>query len=118
MNQLIDQVDIDGPGTPTTRELVRTGITSPDQSLVLTQPFREFAQWVFGPQGLPSLQVLAYGDFSPEGRPIRANFLLGRSKEGALDEGYRKITSNERLHKDILNKYGNALASCPSGCRL
>ena len=27
----------------------------------------EFAQWAFGPRGLPNLQILAFGDFSERG---------------------------------------------------
>jgi hypothetical protein len=45
----------------------------------------EFACWAFGPNGLPDLEVLAYGDFSFQGR--QPNVLLCRS-EDKPDHGY------------------------------
>ncbi|KAI9784369.1 MAG: hypothetical protein M1816_000893 [Peltula sp. TS41687] len=44
----------------------------------------EFAQWAFGPTGYPALQVLAYGDFSYEGRYERYNLLLCRRESPSL----------------------------------
>src|SRR6266498_2216571 len=37
-----------------------------------------FAHWAFGADGIPSLQVLAYGDFSFEGRFGSKNYILCR----------------------------------------
>ena len=42
------------------------------------EDFVAFAIWAFGPQGLPSLQVLAYGDFSHQDRYHGQQFLLRR----------------------------------------
>jgi hypothetical protein len=39
----------------------------------------EFADWAFGPDGLPKLDILAYGDFYHRGR--RPNVLLCRSRD-------------------------------------
>ena len=41
-------------------------------------PVFDFAQWAFGPDGLPHLQVLAVGDFSYDGRFKSQCLLLGR----------------------------------------
>lgn len=38
-----------------------------------------FAEWVFGPGGLPALQVLAFGDFSHSDRYSGQQFLLRRA---------------------------------------
>jgi hypothetical protein len=38
----------------------------------------EFADWAFGSEGLPELDILAYGDFSYQGR--QPNTLLCRSQ--------------------------------------
>lgn len=40
--------------------------------------FIDFAQWVFGPTGIRSLRLLAYGDFSYEGRFGQSTLLLCR----------------------------------------
>lgn len=58
----------------------------------------EFAQWAFGPNGYPELQVLAYGDFSHEGRYERHKLLLCRRESYSLstspDNGSDTTTIN------------------------
>lgn len=41
--------------------------------------FLAFADWAFGRHGLPSLEILAYGDFSFGGRNVQQQFLLHRA---------------------------------------
>lgn len=48
----------------------------------LRDKFRRFAEWAFGPQGLASLEVIAYGDFAYDGRAGTRNLLLCRSTKG------------------------------------
>lgn len=38
----------------------------------------KFAEWAFGPEGLPSLQILAFGDFSFEDRYQKQQLLMRR----------------------------------------
>ncbi|KAI9714905.1 MAG: hypothetical protein M1820_000194 [Bogoriella megaspora] len=79
----------------------------------------DFAQWAFGPDGLPSLVVLAFGDFSYGGRFARWNQLLCRDpgpierhqqwtfrsmfKGNCRQECWNVLKSNERF-----------LQACPS----
>ncbi|KAJ6033836.1 hypothetical protein N7460_000247 [Penicillium canescens] len=42
------------------------------------EEFLSFAEWAFGPCGIPSLQVLAFGDFSHEERYQEQQFLVRR----------------------------------------
>lgn len=42
------------------------------------EEFLTFAEWAFGPSGLPNLQVLAFGDFSHEDRYSSQQFLVRR----------------------------------------
>lgn len=54
-----------------------------------TQDFVSFAEWAFGPDGLPALQVLAFGDFSHGDRYRSQQFLMRRvysSSEGGGKE--------------------------------
>lgn len=44
----------------------------------LEGPFKYLAQWVFGPNGIRSLRLLAYGDFSEDGHFQPSNLLLCR----------------------------------------
>jgi hypothetical protein len=43
------------------------------------EDFVSFAEWAFGPRGLPALQVLAFGDFSHGDRYSGQQFLLRRA---------------------------------------
>ncbi|KAH8816664.1 hypothetical protein F5884DRAFT_873409 [Xylogone sp. PMI_703] len=52
---------------------------NPDLSNEMNE-FLSFAAWAFGPDGIPSLKILAYGDFSYDGRYAAKNMLLGRKK--------------------------------------
>jgi hypothetical protein len=58
---------------------------------------REFADWAFGAEGLPDLQVLAWGDFSHEGRYARHNVLLCRA-----DCGWRYLTKAQTTCWDLV----------------
>jgi hypothetical protein len=82
----------------------------------------ELASWAFGPEGLPSLQVLAYGDFSYRGR--RPNLVLCRSK--SLDDSdiqksasrlsslaYREVTKADFSEQEILYTNAHFLEACP-----
>ncbi|PYI34180.1 hypothetical protein BP00DRAFT_423472 [Aspergillus indologenus CBS 114.80] len=68
----------------------------------------EFAKWAFSDDGLPNLAVLAWGDFSYEGRYSRFSALLGRSRDG-----YRPLTSADVSFWDIVQNNMDMLASCP-----
>jgi hypothetical protein len=82
----------------------------------------ELASWAFGPEGLPSLQVLAYGDFSYRGR--RPSLVLCRSKSlhdfdiqrsapGTLDLAYREVTKTDVSEQEILWNNADFLEACP-----
>ncbi|KAL4891314.1 hypothetical protein BDV59DRAFT_194491 [Aspergillus ambiguus] len=63
--------------TATHQRRVRSGPVD-----VEAREFVAFSQWAFGPAGLPSLQVLAFGDFSHQGRYRQQQFLVCRRSEG------------------------------------
>lgn len=83
----------------------------------LEQDFRdhallEFARWAFGPKGLPNLRVLAFGDFSYDGRYKGKNVLLRR--QGLFPPNGFSLTSRE----DVINSSGidgpfDFLSACP-----
>lgn len=82
----------------------------------------DLASWAFGPDGLLNLQVLAYGDFSYQGRYIEDTFVFGRNRSGKYprgstqssnnsDFGYSLLQKNER--NDVMALYGDFLEACP-----
>jgi hypothetical protein len=68
----------------------------------------EFAMWAFSNDGLPNLAVLAWGDFSYEGRYSKFNALLCRS-----ENGYRHLNSADMSLWDLVQDNMDMLAACP-----
>lgn len=68
----------------------------------------DFAQWAFSADGLLSLEVLAYGDFSYEGRYSKFNLLFCRSASG-----YKTLTHSDILPWNLVQDNMEMLASCP-----
>lgn len=48
-------------------------------SLIEVRNLIAFAKWAFGPRGFPHLRILAYGDFSYDGRYSQQQILLSRA---------------------------------------
>lgn len=96
--------------------------SSDDKPPELTDELHEFAEWIFGPQGIQSLLVLAVGDFSYSGRFADTNVLLCRmsgpfqqrhGKEGPRNF-YRHLTRSDRVLWENLEKHSNFLEACPT----
>ncbi|GLA21385.1 hypothetical protein AnigIFM62618_010696 [Aspergillus niger] len=54
------------------------------------QDFVLLAQWAFGPTGLPALQILAFGDFSHDGRYREQQILIRRRRIG--EQPYPRVS--------------------------
>jgi hypothetical protein len=87
---------------------------------ILTKPLRNLAQWAFGPEGLLSLQVIAFGDFSYEGRYANSQVLLVRntaesdSRHGTKEHTFRRIRLTDQWQNDLISRYSQMLAACPT----
>lgn len=68
----------------------------------------DLAQWAFSADGLPSLQVLAWGDFCHGGRYSKFNLLLCRS-----DSGYQTLTPSDTIAWDLVHDNIDMLTACP-----
>jgi hypothetical protein len=63
----------------------------------------KFADWVFGPEGLPELEILAYGDFSYRGR--QPNTLLCRSQDlKQIMAGTKIISISKSQYRQVIKK--------------
>ncbi len=82
----------------------------------------KFADWQFGPEGLPELNILAYGDFSYQG--CQPNILLCRSQdlkqtmEGTnttpvLQLRYRQVTKKDVRLWEVVQENLDLLEACP-----
>jgi hypothetical protein len=72
-----------------------------------TWDFLRFASWAFSAEGIPDLQVLAWGDFSYEGRYARHNLLLCKAQNG-----YRTLTKADIKCWDLVHDNMKMLSAC------
>jgi hypothetical protein len=86
-----------------------------------TQDLHFFANWAFGPTGIPSLSVIAFGDFSYNERYASENVFLCRNEHqddrstGAHQRyNYRQITSSDHSAWDLIEIHRYALEACPT----
>ncbi len=81
------------------------------------------AQWAFGPGGLPGLQILAYGDFSHNGRYAEHNMLFCRKPPSELSNdgsnldfqvaaSFRCLTADDTYLQDLLSRNMEVLEAC------
>jgi hypothetical protein len=86
-----------------------------------------FAQWAFGPEGFPVLQILAFGDFSYNGRFSRYNALLCRDTLSASSANrdseqdiaasiptFRFIRKDDGALWGLINKNADFFEACPT----
>ena len=86
-----------------------------------------FAQWAFSPDGLPELRILAFGNFSYQGRYKNHSMLLCRSKasteyaSGELNVEttpiaslmFREVTEEDWSLQDLVSANMDMLEACP-----
>jgi hypothetical protein len=78
--------------------------------------FLRFAIWAFGNDGLPNLQILAWGDFSHPGKWKGYNILLCKD-ESFLGEGlisFRTLLDSDISYWDLIDYHMDMSASCPA----
>ncbi|KFY18708.1 hypothetical protein V493_08398 [Pseudogymnoascus sp. VKM F-4281 (FW-2241)] len=77
----------------------------------------EFSHWAFGADGIPSLQVLAYGDFSFEGRFKSENIILCRQAWTIPKEDttlpFRPIRDGDINMMELVRENMDFLGACP-----
>lgn len=85
---------------------------------VLNDEFRHFADWVFGEDGIASLEMIAYGDFSCQGRFAADCFMLRRG--GTIDgqaHSYSFYFPESEVDPDLeelLSRHPGFLEACPT----
>ncbi|KAH8900342.1 hypothetical protein GQ53DRAFT_862345, partial [Thozetella sp. PMI_491] len=73
--------------------------------------FLRFLEWVFGPRGVPSLQVVAFGDFAYGGRGTQ-NVMATRSPERPVH--FRLVDESMPEWKEILSENSELFEACPN----
>jgi hypothetical protein len=97
-------------------------ILDSDGEFVLTQESHEFMWTAFGPDGPPSLQVIALGDFSYQGRFSQCTATLVKTTQRERDRRvngkqwwrhYRNLLPTDYEQKELVDKYRDVLTACP-----
>jgi hypothetical protein len=94
-------------------------------SSVLLEELFTFANWAFGPKRFPKLDIVAFGDFSYQGRFSRNTLLLCRDKPSSspanpdtTQQGtaltFRNMRKNDRALWDLLKRNADFLEACPT----
>ena len=91
-----------------------------DDIPMLQAPFADFAQWVFGPDGVRSLRLFAYGDVSYDGRSKDEMLLFCRREppSGTEDTGqfvyFRQVRRGEDAELwGLFERERHVLEVCP-----
>lgn len=85
----------------------------------VSESLAEFANWAFGPRGIRSLQLIAFGDFSCLGRYKDDTVLLERVS-GPTTPGNQGDLCFQAMGTDVkpllglLDKYKDAIEACPA----
>ncbi|KAF2121048.1 hypothetical protein BDV96DRAFT_595428 [Lophiotrema nucula] len=81
----------------------------------LERDVNEFVEWAFGPEGIPSLRIIACGDFSYDGRYEDSRILLCRSEtQGEDGMCYRHVQDEDHALNDLVERYSDMLEACPT----
>ncbi|POR37579.1 Uncharacterized protein TPAR_02215 [Tolypocladium paradoxum] len=84
----------------------------------LTESFYSFATWLFGPQGIPSVEALAFGDFA-YGFPYNGmwpghNFVLLRGSWPPIPPHFRFLELKNEDARNFANRHRRVLEACPT----
>lgn len=87
----------------------------------LSEGLYNTAQWAFGPEGISSLDVIGFGDFTGDGPHKRFNIILLRNTDPVQqgeDEtkrrrAFRLMRSNDVGDLALFDKYAEAFGCCP-----
>lgn len=84
-------------------------------SVDLTSDFREIAQWAFGPDGFPALRLIAFRDFSSQGRYLSGNVLLCRQiNPNETRENFCPIEMDDLPLLGLGDNLRDSMEACPT----
>lgn len=83
------------------------------ESYVSKEELYAFAEWAFGPDGIPSLEVLAYGDFAFPEMCRDANALLCRTVNGqSSSSSFQLLEDDNKALWEWTQSHMDALRAC------
>jgi hypothetical protein len=111
---IVNQQDFDGMNfDDPLRHVVRPKRPVKQEAEEVQPEFLDLVGWAFGPEGLNSLDVLAFGDFSNGCREPQNNLVFSRNRTGNK-WGFSRIHVDGEEWHDVLDQYGDAIEACPT----
>ncbi|CAH0022673.1 unnamed protein product [Clonostachys rhizophaga] len=107
--QDFDSTNFDDP----LRHVVRPKRPVKKEAEEVKPEFLDMVRWAFGPEGINSLDVLAFGDFSNGCREPQNNLVFSRNRTGNK-WGFSRIHVDGEEWHDVLDQYGDAIEACPT----
>ncbi|KFY47342.1 hypothetical protein V494_00025 [Pseudogymnoascus sp. VKM F-4513 (FW-928)] len=93
--------------TRTQRIANRSDFSGPAQALL------KFARWAFSSEGIPELQILAWGDFSHDGRWGESNVILCRDQSfEPTGTNFRRLRDSDLNYWDMIDGNMDMLSAC------
>jgi hypothetical protein len=76
--------------------------------------FLLFAKWAFSEEGFPDLRILAWGDFSKDGRWADQSILLCRDESLFETSGsnFRTLSDSDTYYWDLIDENMDMLEAC------
>ncbi|KAL5349532.1 hypothetical protein ACLOAV_005827 [Pseudogymnoascus australis] len=103
-NALADSAKI---STRTERIANRSDFSGPAQALL------KFARWAFSSEGIPELRILAWGDFSHNGRWGESNVILCRDQSlEPTGTNFRRLRDSDLNYWDMIDDNMDMLSAC------
>ncbi|KFY99998.1 hypothetical protein V500_01218 [Pseudogymnoascus sp. VKM F-4518 (FW-2643)] len=85
----------------------RSDFTGPAQALL------KFARWAFSSEGIPELRILAWGDFSNDGRWGESNVMLCRDQSlEPTGTNFRTLRDSDFNYWDLIDENMDMLSAC------
>ena len=96
-------------------------VAAPQEALhaALKESFCELCKWAFGPQGIPSLQVIAFGDFSRglAGDALENIFVCRNESDAGDGHDYQVFDPRDKEHEHewaaFVLPFKGFLGACP-----
>ena len=75
----------------------------------------KFAEWAFSSEGMPKLEIIAFGDFSWGRKCVEGDVLLCRAavKDVWVEWTFRRVIKKDWQLHDLIKQHADMLSACP-----
>lgn len=80
----------------------------------LTRSLHNFATWAFGPHGISSLRMIAFGDFSDMEKFDEGNVILYPADQFSMlsERNYLQVDLSDKSRREVFKRYSHLVEAC------